>query len=212
MQRADDGLNLWPDDGIIDGCSLAAGLDKSIRSKPHELLRHRHLLDLELLTQFGDRLFSVHQGTKNQKPLRMRQAAHQHGSRLSGWNHFSYIHSIEFISFECYVQAAKIEKAQSPPGDQVLWRHEKWSEEAGIPAPTGALNEGRPIMTIDRAVLMFAGVMVLVSLGLGFYVSAWWYLLTVFVGLNLIQASITGFCPAAMLFKKLGCPAGVAFK
>jgi hypothetical protein len=59
---------------------------------------------------------------------------------------------------------------------------------------------------------MFAGVMVLVSLGLGFYVSAWWYLLTVFVGLNLIQASITGFCPAAMLFKKLGCPAGVAFK
>jgi hypothetical protein len=67
-------------------------------------------------------------------------------------------------------------------------------------------------MTIDRAVLMFAGVMVLVSLGLGFYVSAWWYLLTVFVGLNLIQASITGFCPAAMLFKKLGCPAGVAFK
>jgi hypothetical protein len=67
-------------------------------------------------------------------------------------------------------------------------------------------------MTIDRAVLMFAGVMVLVSLGLGFYVSAWWYLLTVFVGLNLIQASITGFCPAAMLFKKLGCPTGVAFK
>jgi hypothetical protein len=67
-------------------------------------------------------------------------------------------------------------------------------------------------MTIDRAVLMFAGLMVLVSLGLGFYVSPWWYLLTVFVGLNLIQASITGFCPAAMVFKKLGCPAGEAFK
>jgi hypothetical protein len=67
-------------------------------------------------------------------------------------------------------------------------------------------------MTIDRAVLMFAGLMVLVSLGLGFYVSPWWYLLTAFVGLNLIQASITGFCPAAMVFRKLGCPAGVAFK
>lgn len=67
-------------------------------------------------------------------------------------------------------------------------------------------------MTIDRAVLMFAGFMVLLSLALGFYVSPWWYLLNVFVGLNLIQASITGFCPAAILFRKLGCPAGVAFK
>jgi hypothetical protein len=67
-------------------------------------------------------------------------------------------------------------------------------------------------MTIDRAVMMFAGFMVLVSLGLGFYVSPWWYLLTVFVGLNQIQASVTGFCPAAMVFRKLGCPAGVAFK
>jgi hypothetical protein len=67
-------------------------------------------------------------------------------------------------------------------------------------------------MTVDRAVLMFAGVVVLASLALGFYVSAYWYLLTAFVGLNLIQASVTGFCPAAMIFRKLGCPAGVAFK
>ena len=67
-------------------------------------------------------------------------------------------------------------------------------------------------MAIDRAVMMFAGFMVLVSLGLGFYVSPWWYLLTIFVGVNLIQASVTGFCPAAMVFRKLGCPAGVAFK
>ncbi|MBN9601045.1 MAG: DUF2892 domain-containing protein [Afipia sp.] len=67
-------------------------------------------------------------------------------------------------------------------------------------------------MTIDRAVLMFAGLMVLLSLALSHYVSPWFYLLTVFVGLNLIQASITGFCPAAMVFRKLGCPAGVAFK
>jgi hypothetical protein len=67
-------------------------------------------------------------------------------------------------------------------------------------------------MTIDRAVMMFAGFMVLVSLGLGIYVSPWWFLLTGFVGLNLIQASVSGFCPAAMVFRKLGCPAGVAFK
>lgn len=67
-------------------------------------------------------------------------------------------------------------------------------------------------MTIDRAVMMFAGLIVLVSLGLGLYISPWWYLLTAFVGLNLVQASITGFCPAAMIFKKLGCPVGTAFK
>lgn len=67
-------------------------------------------------------------------------------------------------------------------------------------------------MTIDRAVLLFAGFMVLLSLTLGFYVSPWWYLLNVFVGLNLIQASFTGFCPVAIVFRKLGCPAGVAFK
>jgi hypothetical protein len=67
-------------------------------------------------------------------------------------------------------------------------------------------------MTIDRAVLMFAGSMVLISLALGYYVSPYWLLLTAFVGLNLIQSAITGFCPAAMVFRKLGCQAGVAFK
>ncbi len=67
-------------------------------------------------------------------------------------------------------------------------------------------------MTVDRAVMMFAGFMVLLSLALGFYISPYWYLLTAFVGVNLIQASITGFCPAAMIFKSLGCRSGVAFK
>ncbi|WP_048645880.1 YgaP family membrane protein [Nitratireductor soli] len=67
-------------------------------------------------------------------------------------------------------------------------------------------------MTIDRAVMMFAGALVLVSLALGFYVSPYWYLLTAFVGLNLMQASITGFCPAAMAFRKLGCKPGAAFR
>ncbi len=52
--------------------------------------------------------------------------------------------------------------------------------------------------------------MVLVSLALGFYVSPYWYLLTAFVGVNLMQASVTGFCPAAMVFRKLGCKAGTA--
>ncbi len=67
-------------------------------------------------------------------------------------------------------------------------------------------------MTIDRAVLMFAGFMVLLSLALGYYVSPWWYLLNAFVGLNLMQASVTGFCPAAIAFRKFGVRAGSAFQ
>ncbi|EXL03239.1 YgaP family membrane protein [Aquamicrobium defluvii] len=67
-------------------------------------------------------------------------------------------------------------------------------------------------MTLDRAVMMFAGFMVLVSLALGFYVSPWWFLLNAFVGLNLLQASLTGFCPAAIVFRKLGVKTGCAFE
>ena len=67
-------------------------------------------------------------------------------------------------------------------------------------------------MTVDRAVLAFAGLMVLVSLALGYYVSPYWYLLTAFAGLNMLQASFTGFCPAAMAFKKLGVRPGLAFR
>lgn len=67
-------------------------------------------------------------------------------------------------------------------------------------------------MTVDRAVMMFAGFVILASLALGVYVSPYWLLLTAFVGLNLIQASVTGFCPAAMVFRKLGVPSGVAFR
>ncbi len=67
-------------------------------------------------------------------------------------------------------------------------------------------------MNLDKAVLRFAGVMVLASAALAHYVSPWWLLLTAFVGLNLLQASFTGFCPAAMVFKGLGMKEGCAFK
>lgn len=66
-------------------------------------------------------------------------------------------------------------------------------------------------MTLDRAVLAFAGSLVLVSLGLAQWLSPWWLLLTAFVGLNMIQASMTGFCPAALVLKRIGVKAGVAF-
>ncbi|HLS69561.1 MAG TPA: DUF2892 domain-containing protein [Kiloniellales bacterium] len=66
-------------------------------------------------------------------------------------------------------------------------------------------------MTIDRVVMLFAGSMTLLSLVLGYYFSPYWHLLTVLVSLNLIQASVTGFCPLAILLKKLGVRPGVAF-
>jgi hypothetical protein len=67
-------------------------------------------------------------------------------------------------------------------------------------------------MNIDRAVLAFAGLMVLLSAVLASLLSPWWLLLTAFVGLNLLQASVTGFCPAAMLFARLGLRPGQAFR
>lgn len=67
-------------------------------------------------------------------------------------------------------------------------------------------------MTLDAAVMRFAGAVVLVGVLLSFYVHPWWIGLTIFAGLNMIQASFTGFCPAAMIFKKLGVKPGNAFK
>jgi len=67
-------------------------------------------------------------------------------------------------------------------------------------------------MNVDRAVLAFAGMIVLLSLGLAWYVSPYWLALAAFAGLNMIQAAFTGFCPAAVVFKKLGLGAGCAFR
>jgi hypothetical protein len=67
-------------------------------------------------------------------------------------------------------------------------------------------------MTIDRIVLAFAGSMVLLSLALGLLVSPYWFLLTGFVGLNLLQSAFTGFCPLAIFLKKFGLTPGPAFR
>ncbi|MDE2156336.1 MAG: DUF2892 domain-containing protein [Xanthomonadaceae bacterium] len=66
-------------------------------------------------------------------------------------------------------------------------------------------------MNIERTVLAFAGSMVLLSLALGHFVSPWWLLLALFVGANLLQSAFTGFCPLAMLLRKLGLKSGCAF-
>ncbi|HEY1136052.1 MAG TPA: DUF2892 domain-containing protein [Xanthomonadaceae bacterium] len=67
-------------------------------------------------------------------------------------------------------------------------------------------------MNLDRAVMAFAGLMILLSLALTQFVSPWFWLFTAFIGLNLLQASVTGFCPAAIVFRKLGVSSGCAFK
>jgi len=59
-------------------------------------------------------------------------------------------------------------------------------------------------MTVERAVRLIAGVVVLGSLALARYVSPYWYLLTAFVGLNLLQSAFTNWCPAMTILRALG--------
>jgi hypothetical protein len=59
-------------------------------------------------------------------------------------------------------------------------------------------------MRVEEAVRALAGVMVLLSVALSYWVSPWWMLLTVFVGLNLLQSAFTRMCPAIAIFRKLG--------
>jgi hypothetical protein len=59
-------------------------------------------------------------------------------------------------------------------------------------------------MTIERAVRLIAGILILVSLALGHYISPYWYLFTAFVGLNLFQSAFTNWCPMMTFLRKLG--------
>ena len=67
-------------------------------------------------------------------------------------------------------------------------------------------------MNLDRAVLRFAGVVVLLGVLLAWFVHPYWIALAAFAGLNLIQASFTGFCPAAMVFKRFGLRPGTVLR
>ena len=66
-------------------------------------------------------------------------------------------------------------------------------------------------MTVNQAVMAFAGFMVLLSVVLTVYVHPYFVWLTVFVGANLFQSAFTGFCPLATILKKMGKKPGVAF-
>ena len=59
-------------------------------------------------------------------------------------------------------------------------------------------------MTIERGLRLMAGVFVLLSLALGYWVNPYWYLFTAFVGLNLLQSAFTSWCPMMAFLRKLG--------
>ena len=64
---------------------------------------------------------------------------------------------------------------------------------------------------IDRLVFRFAGGMILLSLLLAYLHSPYWLGFTAFIGANMLQASFTGFCPMAMILRKIGIKEGAAF-
>jgi len=59
-------------------------------------------------------------------------------------------------------------------------------------------------MKIDNFIRLFAGSMLLVSVALVYFISPWWLLFTGFIGVNLIQSALTGFCPPSIILRKLG--------
>lgn len=66
-------------------------------------------------------------------------------------------------------------------------------------------------MSLDRAILVFAGIMILLSLLLTHFVHPGFVWFTAFIGANMIQSAFTGFCPAATILRKLGLRSGTAF-
>ena len=67
------------------------------------------------------------------------------------------------------------------------------------------------VTSVEQWVFRIAGIFVLVSLLLAHFHHPYWLWFTAFVGANLVQASFTGFCPLAMILKKIGLIPGAAF-
>ena len=63
-------------------------------------------------------------------------------------------------------------------------------------------------MTVERALRLMAGAVILISMALASIHSPKWYYLTAFVGLNLLQSAFTNWCPAMSIFRKIGLPEG----
>jgi hypothetical protein len=62
-------------------------------------------------------------------------------------------------------------------------------------------------MNVERSVRLIAGVFVLASLALGYWVNSYWFLFTAFVGLNLFQSAFTNWCPMMTILRKAGMKA-----
>ena len=59
-------------------------------------------------------------------------------------------------------------------------------------------------MSVEAALRLIAGAFVAVTVALGYFVSPYWFLFTVFVALNLIQSAFTGWCPMMSILRKAG--------
>ena len=59
-------------------------------------------------------------------------------------------------------------------------------------------------MTVERTLRLMAGIFILISVGLGYWVSHYWFLFTAFVGINLFQSGLSNWCPAMTILRKLG--------
>lgn len=63
-------------------------------------------------------------------------------------------------------------------------------------------------MTVEKYVRLIAGLMILLSVALSYYVHPYWIGLTIFVGVNLAQSGVTNLCPLASVLRKMGVPVG----
>ncbi|HEX2834162.1 MAG TPA: DUF2892 domain-containing protein [Thermoanaerobaculia bacterium] len=59
-------------------------------------------------------------------------------------------------------------------------------------------------MNIERALRLIAGIAVLLSVSLGWFVSSWFHLFTAFIGLNLVQSAFTNWCPMMSVLRRAG--------
>ncbi|NPV46209.1 MAG: DUF2892 domain-containing protein [Armatimonadetes bacterium] len=59
-------------------------------------------------------------------------------------------------------------------------------------------------MTVERALRIIAGIMILISVVLTHFLSPWWLLFTAFIGLNLVQSGFTNWCPMMNILRALG--------
>jgi hypothetical protein len=61
-------------------------------------------------------------------------------------------------------------------------------------------------MHVEKMLRLIAGAFILISLAIGYLVSGWFYLFTAFVGLNLFQSGISGWCPMMTILRRAGIP------